>query len=256
MSLLSFYFDKTVVIREALSSIMEVNPQQLALSLPRPEQVSKDGFPSYRSTIHHYGRKLVIKTPDVEYHGLQTRMTNRSCSLMVPIDSWTRTQLNELEKFVQCNVVIPDDVLRPEGSKRDYRPMWPYPATFIICSQWCNYYWKDPETGRSLFVSPDQFTHPGLFSFSIEVPYVYIGPHKGGERYSLSVRLIEVTYTPLSKVEPPRTIPPPPPEPGQRIPVLPDLNMPPPQINNSYVTHPPPPPPPTSFNARPPVLAR
>ena len=263
MSVLSFCFEETVVVREALSpllsSIMTVNPQQLSLSLPRSEKVSKNGFPSYRSTIHHYGQKLVIKTPDVECLGLQTRMTNGTCSLTVPIDSWTRSQLNELEYFVQHNVVIPDDVLAPAGSSRDYRPLWPYPVTYIMCSQWCNYFWKNPETGMCLSVSPEQLTQPGLFSFSIELPYVYIGPHKGGERFSLSWRLLQVTYTPLRKEELSCAIPPPPePEkettthPGQRIPALPNLTIPPPQTHHSYVSHPPPPPPPpSSFKARP-----
>ena len=228
---------------------MSVNPQQLTLGLPRPEKVSKDGFPSYRSTIHHYGQKLVIKTPDVEYHGLQTRKLKGSCSLTVPIDSWTRHQLNVLECFVQNNVVIPDDVLAPTDSSRDYRPMWPYPVTFIICSQWCNFYWRNPETGMCLSVSPEHLTQPGLFSFSIEVPYVFIGPHKGGERFSLSLRLLQVTYTPLSRTEPqPQALPQPPPSesekdmktrPGQRIPVSTDVTAPPPpptQTNNSYAT--------------------
>lgn len=248
-----------VKLSPLLSSVMSVNPQQLSLGLPRPEKVSRDGFPSYRSTIHHFGQKLVIKTPDVEYHGLQMRMTNGSCSLTVPIDSWTRSQLNTLECFVQCNVVIPEDVLAPAGSSRDYRPMWPYPVTFILCSQWCNYYWKNPETGMCRSVSPEQLTQPGLFSFSIEVPYVYIGPHKGGERYSLSLRLIQVTYTPLTEVEMPCSIPPPSPELEketkiQRVPTLPDLTMPPPQTAHSYVSHPPPSLP--SFKARPPAFTR
>ena len=251
-----------VKLSPLLSSIMTVNPQQLSLGLPRPEKVRKDGFPSYRSTIYHYGQKLVIKTPEVEYHGLQTRMTNGAQSLTVPIDSWTRNQLNTLESFVQCNVVIPDDVLAPAGSSRDYRPLWPYPMTFIICSQWCNYYWKNPETGMCLSVSPEQLTQPGLFSFSIEAPFVYIGPHKSGERYSLSLRLLQVTYTPLSKIQSTCAMssPPPPPESeketktrrGQQIPVLPDLVIPTPQTNQSYVTHPPPPP--TAFKARRPTF--
>ena len=113
-----------------------------------------------------------------------------------------------------------------------------------------------------LSVSPDQLTQPGLFSFSIEVPYVYIGPHKGGERFSLSLRLLQVTYTPLSKVEPPQVLPPPGPEkdtqtqPGQRVPVLTDLTMPPPppptQTNNPYVPQTPTP----GFMTMPPVFTR
>ena len=237
---------------------MAVNPQQLALSLPQPEKVSKDGFPSYRSTIHHYGLKLVIKTPDVEYHGLQTRMSKGTCALTVPIDAWTRSQLNALEKFVQQNIVIPDDVLAPTGSKRDYRPVWPYPMTFIICSQWCNFYWRNTETGVTLSVQPEQLTQPGFFSFSIEAPYAYIGPHKGGERYSLSLRLLQVTYTPKTLMDLPQSLPPPRPEmekktqPRQRGPVLPDLNVPPPQTNNSYVSQTPPP----DFMNIPPVFMR
>ena len=241
---------------------MSINPHQLTLSSPRPEKVSKEGFPSYRSTIHHYGQKLVIKTPDVEYHGLQTRISKGTCSLTVPIDSWTRSQLNMLEGFIQHNVIIPDDVLAPAGSSRDYRPMWPYPVTFIICSQWCNFYWRNAETGTCHSVSPEQLTQPGLFSFSIKVPYVYIGPHKGGERFSLSLRLLQVTYTPLSKVELPQALPPPPPgsekdtktQPGQRVSVLTDLTVPPPptQTNNPYVPQTPVP----GFMAMPPVFMR
>jgi len=240
---------------------MSVNLQQLSLGLPRPEKVSRGGFPSYRSTIHHYGQKLVLKTPDIEYHGLQTRMKDGICSLSVPIDSWTRSHLNALESFVQQNVVIPQDVLAPAGSRRDYRPLWPYPMTFLICSQWCNYYWRNPQTGTCRSVSPEQLTQPGLFSFSIEVPYVYIGPHKGGERYSLSLRILQVVYTPLSDEELSSEISRPPPGPPenemkaqlrQRFPTLPNLVIPTPPIDNEYSNQPPPPPSPcASFKARP-----
>ena len=229
---------------------MSINLQQLSLNLPSSQKVSENGIQSYRSSIYHGGQKIVIKTPEVEYSGLHSRVINGSISLAIPIDSWTRTQLNTLEDFAQGHVIIPNDVVAPAGASRDYRPIWPHPVAFVMCSQWCNYFWRNPETGHCTSVKPELLTRPGLYSFSIEVPYVYIGPHKGGERFSLTLRLVQVTYTPLSNVEQQQqqqqqqALPPPPPTPppvtqAQRV----MLKRIPTMMSMSNIPMPPPPPP-------------
>ena len=230
---------------------MSINLQQLSLNLPSSQKVSENGIQSYRSSIYHGGQKIVIKTPEVEYSGLHSRVTNGNISLAIPVDSWTRTQLNTLEDFAQGHVIIPNDVVAPAGASRDYRPIWPHPVAFVMCSQWCNYFWRNPETGHCTSVTPEHLTRPGLYSFSIEVPYVYIGPHKGGERFSLTLRLVQVTYTPLSNVEQQQqqqqqqqALPPPPPTPppvpqAQRV----MLKRIPTMMSMSNIPMPPPPPP-------------
>lgn len=197
---------------------MSINVQQLSLDLPCPVEMSDSGFPTYRADIRHFGKKVVIRTPEVEYMSLQQRMVGKSYSLAIQIDSWTRDQLNILESFVQANVVIPEDVEIPTGQLSDYRPVWPHAVAFITCSQRCNYYWRNPESDVCLSVKPEQLIMPGLFAFTIEVPYVYIGSHKGGERYSLVLRLLQVTYRPLTTyIEEPQALPPFDPEKSQSL---------------------------------------
>ena len=249
----SFDIIKLTANVKLLSSLqrMSINLQQLSLSLPCSQKMSDKGILSYRSALYHGGQKIVIKTPEVEYSGLHSRVINGSISLAIPIDSWTRTQLNTLEDFALGHVIIPDDVVAPAGASRDYRPIWPHPVAFVMCSQWCNYFWRNPETGHCTSVTPEHLTRPGLYSFSIEVPYVYIGPHKGGERFSLTLRLVQVTYTPLSNVEQQQqqqqqqqALPPPPPTPppvtqAQRV----MLKRVPTMMSISNIPMPPPPPP-------------
>ena len=179
---------------------MSINVQQLSLNLPKLQKVSDNGSPNYRANLRHFGRKVFIKTPEVELTGLHLRKTANSCSILTPIDGWTREQLNKLETFVQGNVIIPEDVKAPEGQPRDYRSVWPYAVAFITCSPWCKYFWGSRDN-FGFSVKPEQLTLPGLYSFTIEAPYVYIGPHKGGERYSLVLRIVEVNYKSLSPMQ-------------------------------------------------------
>ena len=171
---------------------------------------------SYRQFIRYKGGKLMLLTPNFEATEIVSRhdVEKDSLSLMIPIAPWLRLQLDRIEDFVQKNVNIPSSC-RVENSVLMYKPLWAQDNMFISVSRWCKLYVLNRETGAYDIVDiKDTKLGPGTFAVSIEAPYVYIGPHKQGETYSLTLRIVQIVYQPMLSKIPVTDNPPPPPPPS------------------------------------------
>ena len=119
---------------------------------------------------------------------------NDNKSICIPIDDWLRTQLTTIEKFIISNVTIPSDVRRPNGGVYLYKPLWLHDKMLISLSKWCRFFKFDSEKGA--YLRQDQFVPflKGSYNVNIEVSHVYIGPHKAGQTFSVSLRVTQVVY--------------------------------------------------------------
>ena len=177
------------------ANLAKLDISHLNLSEPRPKEVCQEGCNTYRQFITCNGQKLVIQTPDFEEDRLYSRSKNDLRSLNIPVSAWVREQLNLLEKFVEENVTIPEDVKKALGEPK-YKELWDRERMYIGASNWCKYYRCEGNSFDAKPVSPDSWFGHGTYKFYIEVPYVYIGPHKNGSSFSLTLRIVEVIHKP------------------------------------------------------------
>ncbi len=122
--------------------------------------------------------------------------TPKLSATIVPIDSWTRQQLNVLETFVMNNVKIPDDVLsmwKPGGKATiPYKPFWNGSTMTINMSKWCKLTINFQERGE--LVDSISLLKRGLYQFELEFPHIYFGNHKDNYLYSIACRIVKVNY--------------------------------------------------------------
>ena len=164
--------------------------------------------PHFRQFVRYNNAKFLIVTPPFEADQLTLRMNDNETDIaaLVPIDPWLRKQLNLLEKFVQQNVTIPSPQACMPISSLLYKPLWPHSQMCISLSRWCNVFQMNVATGcyEAVDIHQVKFGH-GKYSVTIEVPYIYIGPHKNGETFSLTMRVVQIVYEPA--IESVMTIP-------------------------------------------------
>ncbi len=116
-------------------------------------------------------------------------------SILIPVVPWLRQQLNAIETFAQANADV-SKLNLPAGKKATYKPLWKGDMMYIRVSRWCQIFKQNLETGE--FDSVDISTRfgQGTYSVMIEVPYIYLGPHRKGENFSLTIRVEQVVYMP------------------------------------------------------------
>ena len=110
------------------------------------------------------------------------------------MDDWLRSQLGEIEKFVVSNVKVPENVAKSPNGQYYYKPLKSTNLIFLNISKWCRYFeFSDDDEGYISVNNLAKFTG-GTYNMNIEVSHVYIGPHKNGEHYSLSLRIVQIVY--------------------------------------------------------------
>ena len=164
------------------SACSETLPQMnLALNDPVKHEVSN----TYKQYLKENGKRVVIKVPDFYCdHHLKVLINNNITSVSVPLDPVTRATLQAIETFVQTNV---------ESEK--YKPLWLGESMLVNISKWCKLELINPDGSRQPLPG-DKYLGKGTYSLVIQVSHVYIGPHKGGETYSLSLHVVELAYQP------------------------------------------------------------
>ena len=66
---------------------------------------------------------------------------------------------------------------------------------YIRVAKWCQIFKKNTESGQ--YETADiKALGRGTYNVTIEVPYIFIGPHKNGEDYSLTLRLVQIAFDP------------------------------------------------------------
>ena len=67
---------------------------------------------------------------------------------------------------------------------------------FVSVSPWCDFYKYDPSSGEYHRMTSEGPFAKGTYHVTIEAPYVYIGVHKDGHLFSLTLRAVQVVYQP------------------------------------------------------------
>jgi len=150
----------------------------------------------YRQYIRLSGGKVIIATPAFTVDTLTFRDNSpKNRSLLVPFNSWTREQIHILEDFVKANVSLPTD-FKPQPGVDAFKPVWEGENVFISVSPWCSFFRYDSQSGNYKTMDSHGPFFRGSYHISVEVPYCYIGPHKEGQTYSLTLRVVQVLYHP------------------------------------------------------------
>ena len=168
----------------------------LSLDPPTQKEVCEAGYHTYRQYLHYDNQKVLIQAPTFQQNGLSFRTYKDIRSILVPIDPWLRNQFHVLEKFIIENVVIPEDVCKAVPNPPKYKPLWDGDYMCLAISQWCKYYRETSVQGTYESVDSNSQFGDGMYQLTIEAPYIYIGPHKDGASFSLTLRVVQIVFKP------------------------------------------------------------
>ena len=197
----------------SLSPPLQATPNQhpnidaanLSLSQVTKYEVSGNA-PHHRQFIRYQNGRLQLLTPNFHSFGLRLNANGDDYSVLVPIDPWLRQQFNVTETFMRKHIAE-----QTEGPLHNavYKPLWDGNMMYVRVARWCQIYQQNMETGQYSVVDLKSLGR-GTYNITIEVSYLFIGPHKNGEDCSLTVRIIQITCQPDSQkpvMPPPDTIP-------------------------------------------------
>lgn len=158
-----------------------------------------NGKSHYRQFLRLAGRKVILATPNFTADGLSIRDNGQNKAILIPTEGNLRAQLNVLEHFVCSNVTLPSGLKRPEDQKVQlYKALWQQDNMYVSVSPWCEYYQFNPELNAYTRMSEQGPFGKGSYHMTVEVPYVYIGEHKGGHLFSLTLRITQVVFQPAT----------------------------------------------------------
>ena len=115
-------------------------------------------------------------------------------SMSVPVDDWLRSQLTRFQNFVIANATIPSDVPQSSDGSYVFKSLLDQNSIMIPLSKWCKIYKYCPDQGTYTRTDNLKQFRKGDFAATIDISHVYIGPHKGGQHFSLSLRVKRVVY--------------------------------------------------------------
>ena len=170
------------------------------LEISQPEKLSmkipvSDNIPRYKLTLSYQGCKLVIQTPAVEQEGTFYKDNIVGESIILPVSSWLRHQFNILDLFALEVVTVPDDLRRHWQAKENmYKAIYNGKNICVKLSQFCRF--TQTVDGQVVDVPCNprpRFGH-GRYSYTLEIPSFYMGPHKAGEMYSLTMFINRVHF--------------------------------------------------------------
>ena len=173
----------------------DVDASKISLSpLTKYEVANKS--PSYRQYIHYNGAKLMLMTPTFEAEQLTLRKSGDDVSVLLPIGAWMRRQFDIVEKYVQQNVTLPATESE-QTALLFYKPLWQQDKMCFSIARGCNVFRRNAKinTYEGVKFEDVQFG-PGKYTVTVELPHIYIGPHRGGETFSLSTRFAQIVYDP------------------------------------------------------------
>ena len=169
------------------------------MQLDTCEKIEKDdpsGRPSYRQRLYYDNKKLVISTAFYQMQSLKLKECKIGYSLSIPIDSWTRQQLNCLESFTMKNAKIPHDLSstwKVTGKcTTPYKPFWNGSTITMNLSKWCKLTINSEDCGE--LTDSISRLKDGLYQFDIEFPHIYFGEHKNNFLCSITSRIVKVNY--------------------------------------------------------------
>ena len=164
---------------------------QLTVSSPVPYEVLNT--PHHRQYLNYRHSRLQLLLSNVHSESIKFVRNKHGHSCQVPIDSWLRTQLDTVEQFVQHNVDL--SCVNPPPKVVSYKPLWRGNQMMIHLAPWCNIL---KQVNCNMFETADPRTEfgSGHFQISLELSHIYIGPHKNGENFSLSMSVVQMVFHP------------------------------------------------------------
>ena len=177
----------------------DINPELLSCSKAVKYEVHNRPI-HYRQSISYQDGALRLMVVDVTVDDLPRRDFDKSVSFSIPVTLWLRRQFNIIEQFVKDNVDLAS--LPSCSSNKDfvYKPLWHGHSMYVSVSPACTFHRFNSPPGELQPVDMSLIHGRGKYSFTIALPYIYIGPHKKGEDYSLSLELVQVIFTPIETV--------------------------------------------------------
>ena len=143
----------------------------------------------------------MLSTANFETEKLIIRGEGTNLSVLIPTQGTLRTQLNILENFVTENVKIPSCLQQPSDWKVPlYKALWQQDNMYVSLSPWCDFYLFNQSMGEYTKITNKGPFGKGLYNVTIEAPYVYIGAHKDGHLFSLTLRVVQVEFQPASPI--------------------------------------------------------
>ena len=136
-----------------------------------------------------HGRRVLVSVPEFYRDaGLQFTLNGNVTSVLIPLDDSTRKTLGVIENVVKANV-----------QSEKYKPLWLGDVMYCNVSHWCQYDSINSDGTRSA-IQPGTVLGKGYYTMMLHASHVYIGPHRGGETFSLSLHVIHITYKPGNEV--------------------------------------------------------
>ena len=195
-----FTLQETMAFSKTSPTTASLNPTKLQLGriqeVPNSDPLS---YPRYRQYVSYDGLKLILQTRPVRLERLQYNEIKGAHSVIVPVDNWLRQQLNIIEDYVVSQVEVPTSLVNawPFKCANMYKPFYAGQEVYFMLGKYCTFTQGPTVEGSKILPSS---TLPclgsGLYSFTIEVPNVYIGPHKEGYLYSVNTRIIGIHQQP------------------------------------------------------------
>ena len=128
---------------------------------------------------------MIIKVPNFySPEPLKVIKTGAMSAAQIPLDPMTRQTLTMIDNFVEANVDSPE-----------YKPLWKGDFMYVNFSRWCQYELMLPD-GTCKPMEKERVLGKGMYSVKLQASHVYIGPHRGGKTYSVSLHIVELVYEP------------------------------------------------------------
>ena len=165
--------------------------QPTQLSLAPPCEVARTNH--RRQYLAYCGKRIQILLQNVDADCVKLIDNEPGFSYRIPVESWLRSQLDAIEHFAQQNVNLssPDS---PPPALAKYKPLWRGDDLIIHTAPWCRVFKQVGETGNFESLSRPTHIEGGLVNITLEVPYIYIGPHKNREHFSVSLAIVQMVF--------------------------------------------------------------
>ena len=168
-------------------------PSQLTVTSPTGYEVA-NCTPHHRQYLGYRNGRLQLLIKNVPSEAITLKENKKGISYRIPIESWLRMQLDIIEHFVQQNVNA--SCLNPPPSPAIYKPLWRGNTMYVYVAPWCNFLRHNTQTDSYETFDRKAGFGRGCFTITLEVPHIFIGPHKNGENYSLSLSIVQMIFHP------------------------------------------------------------
>lgn len=155
-----------------------------------------NGSSHHRQNITYQGGKLQLMLMGAVLERIPQRENVKGVSYKILVQPWLRKQFDIIENYVRQNFApneLPD--FSPE-KEYVYKPLWRGSEMFVSATPFCSYLQFNSAKGQLESVLRDSIEGKGTYNITLEAPYIYVGPHKYGQDYSLSLDIVQVIFYP------------------------------------------------------------